>query len=219
MTDGIRERFEQMFAPNPIPPEVFAAYEKAAFLMNKVDAPAFNIRDLCIIAGCAIAGSGQTVLPMAEPRQEVNTMAPIPINGPTTAAPPAAAPVGGRMDAPPVSTEKSRSTTMAQLSTLEDDELTAHATMLGLTIPDGLDQLGKVNFIMGNPYQRPQRTNKPVPTAQPKPKSKGKSESAMRKMSTADLRQHALAAYGFKAPKRYSRDTLAAVLQGMTPLD
>ena len=216
MTDEIRDRFEQMFAPRPIPQCVLDAYKRTVFLLNKIDAPQLYVRDLCIIAGCALANSGQAYMPATEGRPEVDMGAPMSIDGPQS---PAAPPVGGRMDAPPVSTEKTRATTMQQLATLDEGELKAHAQLLGLSIPDGLDRMGMVNFIMGNPYQRPARTNKPA-TAQLTPKKKkGLSENKMRKMKLPDLRKHAEDVYGYKPTKRYGKDTLAAVLQGMTPLD
>ena len=225
MTDGIRERFDQMYAPNRVPQYVIDAYEKAAFLMNKVDAPAFTVRDLCVIAGCAEARSGNTAAPIAGPK-EIDVMAPIPINGPTTtttAQPPVQAPAqgtGGRMDAPPISTEKSRSTTEVQLGALTEDELRAHAEgVLGLSVPEGLDRLNIVNFILGRPMQTVRRN---PPAAKPKPetgkrKPKGMAEFRMKKMKITELRKHALELYGFKAPKNYSVPTLAAVLQA-TPL-
>lgn len=226
MTDAIKERFDQMFAPDRIPQCVMDAYEKAAFLMNKVDAPMFTIRDLCILAGCALAGSGNAGVPVAEDSKEIDVMAPIPINGPvTTAEAPVQTPAqvtGGRMDAAPVSTEETRSTTEIQLATLDEGELIAHAEgVLGLSIPDGLDRLNMVNFILGRPMQTV-RSNPPA--AKPKPetgkrKPKGMAEFRMKKMKIAELRKHALELYGFKAPKTYSVPTLAAVLQATPLLD
>ena len=213
MNDRIKEMFDRMFLPKPIPQEVLAAYERATFLMNKVDAPAFNVRDLCILAGCALANAGpmEAITPPARPELDVSAMIPI-AESPHQPQAPMTQPVGGVMDTPPVSTEKTRSTTVTKLMTLTENELKAHAELLNLSMPAGLDKVNQIRFIIGEPFQRPTRTSEKAPQTG-KRIPKGMAESKMKKMKIADLRKHALELYGFKAPKNYSVTTLAAVLQ------
>jgi len=219
MNDQITDRYAQMFAPGPIPVCVIEGYERAAFLMNKVDAPAFNIRDLCIIAASALAGVGVTTIPVAAQRTEVNTMAPIPIAESYTTPPAAVQPQGGVMDAPTSISDKAKASTFDQLRTMKMGELQEHAKLKGLSIPDGLDEGQACEFLMGKPVTHRQHVAKkhtpPAPAAKA-PKRMG--QQRMLKMKIADLRAHALEHYDYKAPKSYSKATIAAVLKEKPPI-
>ena len=223
MNDQITERYERMFAPNPIPQCVKDAYERAAFLMNKVDAPAFNIRDLCILAGTALAGNGELAAPMAAHRTEIDINAPIPIaDSLAVGAGPPAQPQGGIMDAPTSNSEKAKAGTYDQLRTMERGELQEHAKLKGLTIPDGLDDAQACEFLMGMPITHrkhvPKTTPPPAEWVEDVKVPKRMGQQRMLKMKSADLRKHALEFYGYKARKEYSKQTIVAVLQQMTPL-
>lgn len=70
MNDKVEEIYEQMFAPNPIPDCVRAAFESVNKHASRVDAGLMRPLDLAIIASIGLSGAMPTTVAVAYPPQE-----------------------------------------------------------------------------------------------------------------------------------------------------